>query len=72
MTLARPGDTVHRLGMTFFLRAVEEAPGRWICKRGRLVLDVHPDLESALAHLHAVADELEGECAIFVHHLDEA
>lgn len=58
--------------MTFFLRAVEQADGTWVCKRGLAVLASVPTLEAAIAHLKATRDTLEDDAEIRVHRLDPA
>jgi hypothetical protein len=55
--------------VTWYLRALEVAPSRWLCKRGRSELDEHGSLDGAIAHLRELADTLDGDFEIVVHHL---
>jgi hypothetical protein len=51
----------------WYFRVLEDRDG-WICRRGRLELDRHPDLEAALDHIRAVA-AANNPSRVFVHHL---
>jgi hypothetical protein len=39
-----------------FLRAIEQASGRWACIAGSTVYDDHDNFPAALQHLHDIAD----------------
>jgi hypothetical protein len=53
----------------YFFRAIERDDGTWACRRGRLELDKHGQLEEALAHLTSLADNAR-PTEIYVHHRD--
>jgi len=53
----------------WYLRAVEQPDGQWMCRHGNLVLGIRPDDASALALLAETALTLEGKTRFFVHYL---
>jgi hypothetical protein len=53
----------------WFLRVVEKPGGGWICRHGREEFDDHPDLETALMHIRALARGLDPS-EVFVHYAD--
>ena len=74
----RIGDVGHwvrtqRLGdahpVTWFLRAIEQADGRWACSHGRVVFDRHDELSDALDHLRDLAADMS-PAELFVHRRD--
>lgn len=56
--------------MALFLRAVEQADGSWVCRRGRYDLDNHRYLHAALEHLQRLASGLGTSTRLFVHRRD--
>jgi len=74
----RIGDVGHwartlRLGdaraVAWFLRAIEQADGRWACSHGRVVFDRHDELSDALDHLRDLAAVMS-PAELFVHGRD--
>ena len=74
----RIGDVGHwartlRLGdaraVAWFLRAIEQADGRWVCSHGRVVFDRHDELSDALDHLRDLAAVMS-PAELFVHGRD--
>jgi hypothetical protein len=55
--------------VAWFLRAIEQADGRWACSHGRVVVDRHDELSEALHHLRNVAAVIS-PAELFVHRLD--
>jgi hypothetical protein len=53
--------------VVFYLRAIEYADGRWVCKRGREELGAYETLDEAIASLNALGGELGGEFEVRVH-----
>ena len=58
--------------MSWYLHAVEDGDGRWLCQRGRTVVDTHEDRACAVDHLKMIACELGIGTAIFAHTLTGA
>lgn len=55
--------------MAWYFRAIEQADGQWVCRRGMTDYDSHAALEDAITHLLAMsADEQPAE--LFIHRLD--
>jgi hypothetical protein len=44
--------------MAWFLRAIEDDEGRWLCCHGRHVFDSHDQLDEAVAHLSVIAADV--------------
>ena len=55
--------------MVWFLRAIEQSDGRWACRHGRHLYDLHEELSDALEHLATIADTI-GPAELIVHNLD--
>ena len=55
--------------MAWFLRAIEQADGRWACSHGRVVFDRHDELSDALDHLRDLAAVMS-PAELFVHGRD--
>ena len=53
--------------MSWYLRVIEEQDHRWACRRGLTRFDTHEHLVDALAHLHRLARDLDGDAVFFVH-----
>lgn len=52
----------------YFLRAIERTDGA-ACHHGTELIDLHDDLDAAVAHLREVGTTF-GKVIVFVHHLD--
>ena len=55
--------------MAWFLRAIEQADGGWVCKFGRNVFDRHDELPEALDHLRGIGATMQ-PAELFVHWQD--
>ncbi|WP_151082981.1 hypothetical protein [Nocardioides cynanchi] len=53
--------------MAWFFRAIETVQGTWGCHHGAQLFDEHTTLDEALAHLRALAAELQPVGEIFIH-----
>lgn len=53
----------------WYFRVIETHDGRWACRRGRSVLDTHPDLGEAVEHITSVVAESR-PARLFLHRLD--
>jgi hypothetical protein len=53
----------------WFFRTIEDADGRWTCRRGLTHLDTHHTLHDALAHLRELA-LAEPPASVFAHWYD--
>jgi hypothetical protein len=53
--------------MGWYLRVIEQDDHRWACRRGLTRFDTHEHLVDALAHLHRLARDLDGDATFFVH-----
>jgi hypothetical protein len=58
--------------MSWFLRAIEQPDGRWLCRFGREEFGVMPDELSALRHMVEAASALGGRASFlfYLHRLD--
>ncbi len=52
-----------------YFRIIEQDDGRWACRRGLAQLDVHHQMDAALAHITELAGG-ERPSAVFAHYLD--
>jgi hypothetical protein len=55
--------------MVWYLRAIQQPDGRWACRHGRQLFDLHDELSDALEHLAAIADTI-GPAEFITHWLD--
>ena len=57
--------------MSWFMHAVEQDDGAWVCQHGRQAFDAHADRDSAMTHLKRLAIILElSPVSFLLHFLD--
>ena len=55
--------------MAWFFRVQQLPDDHWACRHGRVELDIHAELDSAIRHMRAMATEHQ-PAEIIVHRLD--